>query len=406
MPSVTYPPEVVDRLQDALDRMQGPWPHPTKEQLVEILGIAWAATLMEEEGRRTRFTLACADPRLIRERGAERGWGTASPFAEPLPCEPGRIAKLAPAANPNETLLGVRWREDGPPEIWGLVHLDSVDYDAAPFVRITGFRPGGFVVAAMMQRILMYVGGVARWYDHDSGAISTLLRQAPLLGQTEKYLDVQQGTVARELENLAERVVLAGHGGTILISGPLDPTAERTAPAGIRIPPTSTFAEPDGTLTKAVRQDCGNAPPTNLDKVEARRVHEAALDHVARLANVDGAVVMGLDLRVYGFGATIERDPVKAPDTMQLVIYQPTQALTLRPELVATIAETPGGHRHKSAVHFCAMQVAGLRTRHGSLDETAIAFVASQDGSLSLCGAGMNHVDLLRPFLLRGRRLR
>jgi hypothetical protein len=107
---------------------------------------------------------------------------------------------------------------------------------------------------------------------------------------------------------------------------------------------------------------------------------------------------------VYGFGATIERDQALAPDTMGLTLYDPTQPSDARPK-VMTIADTPGGHRHKSAVHFCAMQLAQLRVQK-RLGEAAIAIVASQDGSLSVCAIAGTGVALIRPYLLRGRRLR
>jgi len=186
---LTYPPALVDRLHPVLEAAQHGLPLPTKTQLGEVLGIAWAATMLEEEGRRTVFTLACIGP----EELAERKWASASPFAHAVPCEPARIAKLAPAADPRETMLGVRWTEQGQPEIWGLVYVGDpsilMDYNIGlAFVRIVGFKPGGFVVEAMMQRFLMYSGGDARWYEADSDTIPSLFLESQLLDSTAQHL--------------------------------------------------------------------------------------------------------------------------------------------------------------------------------------------------------------------------
>jgi hypothetical protein len=116
---------------------------------------------------------------------------------------------------------------------------------------------------------------------------------------------------------------------------------------------------------------------------DAERVHADALDFVAKLTAVDGALVMQDDLTVVGFGATIQMGGVEDP---LVVLEDPRVPGSEAPVLVSSI----GGHRHRSAVLFC-MQQEGL----------ALALVASQDGDLSLVGRkddGRAHV--IRPFEL------
>ena len=59
------------------------------------------------------------------------------------------------------------------------------------------------------------------------------------------------------------------------------------------------------------------------------------------------------------------------------------------------------GHRHKSAVHFCAMQLA--RDDEARL---ALAIVASQDGTLSLFGLVGKSIAVYRPLILRSVSVR
>ena len=95
-----------------------------------------------------------------------------------------------------------------------------------------------------------------------------------------------------------------------------------------------------------------------------RTLNQSLLRRVADLSLIDGAVVMDLDLCLLGFGAKLLFGPEDfAVTTLNAVTGE------LR-ELVAL--EDLGGARHQSAARF----VRG--------NQTAEAFVVSQDGRLSL----------------------
>jgi hypothetical protein len=130
-------------------------------------------------------------------------------------------------------------------------------------------------------------------------------------------------------------------------------------------------------------------------RFDVQREHLYALDHVARLSNVDGAVVMGPGLCVFGFGATIDLSDETAIPPIDL--FDLTKPGT--PPQAVTVAEFQG-HRHKSAVHFCAMQLADDEA------QMALAIVASQDGTLSLFGLVGKTIAVYRPFILRSVSMR
>jgi hypothetical protein len=92
--------------------------------------------------------------------------------------------------------------------------------------------------------------------------------------------------------------------------------------------------------------------------------HREALDLIAHLTAVDGAVVLDDELNVRGFGATIS-----TAATFPTVTVEHPAALGKKTPLDLERR----GNRHRSAVSFCAQQT-GL----------ALAFVASQDGDFSV----------------------
>ena len=345
--------------------------------------------MIEEEGRRTVFTIACVTPGQARLFGA-----STQVFVTAAPCEAAAIAKLAPAAHPRETLLGVRWNPAGLAEVWGLVHLGDRTFEidlehALPFLRLHGFRPGGFAADMQMQRLLMYSNGIARWYDPNTDTITALLREA--LRPTAQRLHVTPGALSHSFERLAERLVQAGHGGALLVSGPIDPRFQWKSPTGVQI--GTSFRKPDRTLTDAFRRHEGTVGgELEQDRRKAEREHRGALDHVARLANVDGAVVMGPDLRVHGFAATIKVGGAASIGPIEL------HDLTVPGSRPRSLTLTDfKGHRHKSAASFCWMQ------RHHR-NRLAFAVVASQDGALSLFAIAGAKVVVYRPFQLRSAR--
>jgi hypothetical protein len=397
MLAIVYPHELVRRLVNTISAMESEalsrGTSPPISEVQSVLDVAWSATLLEEEGRRPVFTLA-----LVSEQEALAAPCRVLALAEPMVCDPRSIAKLALATDPRQTVIGVRWRTDGL-EIWALLQMDegpaSIDLEIRPrFLHVTGFRPGGLVVESHGRRLLLYMNGVAHWYERGAENITMLLQDA--LHPTALTLGSTGGALAHEFERLAERLVLAGQGGTLLVAdgGPL---------RGVHVPLTSTFRAANDCLKEAFlrEQELSRiSPSAEEDRLVPRRAdlgraHLHALDHIARLSNVDGAVVMGPDLCVYGFGATIDLTNETEIPPMELHDLATSGA----PARAIDVSEF-SGHRHKSAVHFCAMQ------RKVNEAGIALAIVASHDGALSLFGLTEKGIAVYRPFILRSVSVR
>ncbi len=102
----------------------------------------------------------------------------------------------------------------------------------------------------------------------------------------------------------------------------------------------------------------------------AERDISRAVDLISSCASVDGAVVMGRNLTMAGFGAQI----ITPGDCVQPkeVPYLSVPIDGGEPRVVKRSFEEVGGMRHRSAISFCGK------------DRGAMAFVVSQDGALTL----------------------
>lgn len=132
---IVYPHDLVLRLSSMISALASENSSrttlPSQTQLEQVLDATWSATLLEEEGRRTVFTVGLAsEPEAL-----------ATPyrvlaFAEAMACDSRTIAKLALATDPRETIIGVRPSRDDNLEIWGLLQLEersfAVDLEIRP----------------------------------------------------------------------------------------------------------------------------------------------------------------------------------------------------------------------------------------------------------------------------------
>jgi hypothetical protein len=356
----------------------GHMPIPREDALARILDVTYMTSLCSEEGRACLFTIAYLSP----ERAAELGHGTFS-FASPLPFEPSSLRKLAPATDPVLACVAVWPEEDGALGIWGLLHhgdrTSAIDRELRrSFLQVRVLRPGAFTVCHGGTTVALFV--TDHWHIFKS--------RLDLIGMLRGPLT--DGRRARELVRLASRMLSFGHGGTILIvdrehslSGLIAHRAftHPSSPASLL---KDAFEGHERFNRKEEHRQHGESEAHFLSRQrDAERAHSDALDFVARLTAVDGALVLQDDLGIVGFGATIRMGAAEDP---LVVLEDPRLPGSEREVLVSTI----GGNRHRSAILFCTQQP-GL----------ALALVASQDGDLSLVGRkddGRAHV--IRPFEL------
>lgn len=400
-----YPRDIAKRLARILAAESLPQPRahaqstlaaPSEPQVAQLLDAAWAATTIDEEGRRTVFTL------IFVERAALADSYKPLVFEKPRPLTPGAIAKLAPAADPRETLILVGSGVNGALEMWGLLFIGDTSFASnqrmrPPYLLVHGFRAGAFFVRWQARAIVRYVGGAAYWYGQGDDTIPGLLRPASEKAAQALGLPTA-AAIPDTLQEVATRMVNAGHGGTLLV---FERFGSRARPARLHVPSQSTFTKPDTTLRDAmvsyeqfVSSAGGTSPRADpaqvaLQRDRISRAYRDAADHVARLANVDGAVLLRTDLSVIAFGATID---MQKGAKFKLGHRDPqTKAIRTKP------VEDLSGHRHKSAAHFCFAQTP--RRRRGSSVAIVVAFaiVASQDGKLSLFARapGLTGFDVL-----------
>ena len=385
-------------------------PLPSPDALRHILSTAFFASLEREEGRPLRFVLCCSpDMDVLREGLAETV--PVVPLRAPRPMSVQAIRSLAPAVNPDNAALLVRWPRDRPSpgncEIAGVLHVGE-NVARARSGQAFYYRPAPYALTVEVLdagEINIFQGG-ARIASLKAGrlqdqiAFSTLefLSINDILARGEKELHERiiapRREPARETSDFEWTALLNtvlcivngvrahGHGGTVLLTAP---GSERALPIRTKF----SVEEHESVLGERFVEFLNTRHVLTEARLHRRRVGassvpEAALSHlqnaafaaeesladaaelVAGLTAVDGALVLTSDLRVPGFGAEIQVDaalPVTAHE-----VTGPAQTAASWP----VVDSESFGMRHRSALR-CV----------GAAKLTA-AFVVSQDGHVSL----------------------
>jgi hypothetical protein len=404
--------EITTRWKTLAEHHRGHAPAlPRPAQLRHILETAFFASLEREEGRNLHFVLCCAPDITVLRDG----------LGETVPVVPLRVARattvesiraLAPALSPQNAAMLVRC----PPaddraeacEIAGILHVGS-HLARARSGRSFYHRPApaAFVVDVRdAGEIHIYLGGIklaalngGRLQDQIAFSSLEFLPIAHILARGEQTLrpsiTVPEHEPTREWSDFQWTALLNTvlciingvkdheHGGTVLL---VSPQSESSLPIRIKFELDEQahvlgerfvrFLNARHRLA-AVRwrarvtaggipDDQGASASLESETFAAEVDLADAADLVARLTAVDGAVVIGSDLRVLGFGAEIVLDAAAPIQAFEVIgnNYLPSQWPPVDSESF--------GMRHRSALR-CV----------GVADQTA-AFVVSQDGSVSL----------------------
>lgn len=341
----------------------------SREQIATLIDIAFWASLIPNEGRPTRVRMVVDSPEISTGVFA---------FKEPLPYVEAGIAKLAPAASATGYLalglsdiginiLGIATHS--PPASLNGVSLEISD----PGVVRVGVGP--------FQPFAVFSGRSTTFLQAPK-SINLAVYLQNILGKALPVEDILETQAVWQeclaLVRLARMVMDEGHGGTLLLVPidaddwlqSLDPFAQR-------------LANPDTTIRNFIRTALRvqNEQGEAINKLYASNLSDedkfaivAAFSQmnwdpaplllpIARLAAVDGAVVMTHDLLVLGFGAKISVSDQTAPE---VVIFTPDRSVRPVP------LEDLGGTRHQSAARFVA-------AHHDS-----IAIIISQDRRMSV----------------------
>jgi hypothetical protein len=338
---------------------------PLPESIAEtatLLDVSFFATLLEEEGRPTRFAASFIGPE---DHGV-----SARRLASPVPFTPECIKRLAPAADPELSSLAVSRAEDGL-YIWGLL-----DAPRLLCLQIFGSDTGQIRATYFGQTQMVHAHGRGRVRREDDPSFITSIQViAAAMG-----LVTPQWYRPRALLGLANALIQAGHGGAILVSR--RPAEEvQSDRIGLTYPcfgPLRTLEEP---VLEAQEAAPAASPDSELlahfKSVERQR----DIYRSARLGSVDGAVLVDPHLRITGFGAMIDVKGMRGsgrafvvdlPAAMPHLSEAPgnLSRVSARAEVAL---EQVGGQRHQSAVRWCSTSRAAL-----------LALVCSQDGTASL----------------------
>jgi hypothetical protein len=334
--------EALSRGQDHLASL------PEAETIEAVIDIAFWASLRREEGYTPRISLALLSPEeaihpLLLER--------------PLPLAPAALTRVAPAVERPGIHLGV-WRDRNELYVWGttrtIPRLCFVLEVAAPGLLVVkhhgGDEMGKFANVAVLQGDqIKVVDERASNLPHCPAMVTSLL------GFDSPSSWAQSVNV---LVQLALSMRAHGRGGCVLV-----------VPAGLPdwresiVQPISYAASPPFSVLARLSQENPDRKRQHMWQEELGR----AIDWVAGLTAVDGAVILSHDYEMLGFGAKIARrrgwEPVN-----QVTVTEPVQgavSAVVHPEQL-------GGTRHLSAAQFV----------HDQRD--AVALVASQDGRFTI----------------------
>ncbi|HUL74815.1 MAG TPA: hypothetical protein VLT86_17010 [Vicinamibacterales bacterium] len=396
-------------------------PLPAPAQLRHLLETAFYASLEREEGRDLHFVLCCTPAaEILRD-----GFGEAVPVAplvSPRPFNVEEIRSLAPAVSPANAAILVRWSPDrvdaAACEIAGILHVGahlararsgrSFHYRPAPSGLVIDVREAGelHVYQGSVKLAAMKGGRL-----HDQIAFSALefLPISDILTRGEQALrpgitpparppggessDFAWTALLNTILCIVNGVKEHGHGGTVLLVAPdsewslpvrmkydIDERARVLGQRFVRFLNVGFALMDRQRRRRNDRQTSGAAAIAALQT--AAYAAEAdladAADLISRWSAVDGAVVLGSDLRVLGFGAEIVLDaakPVKA--------FEVSGALSDGATWPSVDSES-FGMRHRSALRCVAVA------------ERTAAFVVSQDGTVSFFWKQGGEVHLKR----------
>jgi hypothetical protein len=341
---------VAPRLEAYFSRFQ---PAPDAVAIETLIDAAFWASLRREEGVTPQISLAFAAPEH-----------TSQPllFARPLPVEPSALAKLAPAVLRPGIHLGV-WSfagASGEPElrVWGTTrHLPAhcfvleVVTSGLLVIKQRTELLGKFVNVAVLE------GDQVKFVDERSAQVPDCPGMLQSLLGLERRFIPGGGPGQTDAESVNVLVQLAasmrghGRGGALLVT----PSTSDAWKESIVFPAPYALDPPFTGLSRLVRQ--------NGDVDDLKH----AVEGVAGLTAVDGAMVMNDAYDVLAFGVKISRRKGQ-PTVERISLTEPIEGS------VPTIVSPGqlGGTRHLSAAQFV----------HDQTD--AIALVASQDGHFTI----------------------
>jgi len=410
--SYSFPRDFAETLREVWDNLIGgqytPPPLPSARHLQVFLETLYLASMETDEARSLQFT-ACATPKSMDVLHDDRdNYIEAWPFYEDRQFNVQEIRRLSTATHLDSSAIWVRFpiNENEPLSIHGLVNFGSswayarkgyqYHYDQIPHAFILRAEgPGRLVAYQGRSRVAALFGGeVVR---PEGVSVFDLTGAFPVFSEARDLLrpDVvpPQYEIAREwhefewiavintILSIVNTIQQNGHGGALIVVSQMCDLHDllrmkyelsqdtndlrqrfvhflnlRHKYGDMVWPPQFKRGAPE------VPEETVRLMATEIQEAQ-RRLTETCM-FVGNLAGTDGAIVLGTDLKVRGFGAEILLDKAKR-----------SKVSVVKDSLKRTKEEGDSesfGMRHRSAMRLCGA-TAGLAV-----------FVVSQDGGVSL----------------------
>jgi hypothetical protein len=385
-------------------------PLPDIAVLDQLLSTCYQASLLHEEERPVRFRLILREPeRFNPQHGPPTGLHRLV-FTRPRPFNEHELRRLSPAADFYHSLIGVTLNEEKHLQIWGLVHSGPYWIQAIQGRRRTFLPlPGSLVVSVTDPGLItaaegsvtigkLFRGGMsspatgvfgAKWLqDSFSANRDELMALHETAGKSAEkpWAQLNENFPGLIIQRMARQVIStirnSHHGGTLVFL-PLEYWKESVSGNPyLHIKYTFTEEEPRQRIRtlilqymNALAESCGRNPELKNkiswhDYLECDHSAFSHLDEaiveltnlIARLASVDGAVVLTNRMELLGFGGEISGSLDSVPTV--------ARALDAEAERTSLESAEGVGTRHRSVYRLC-------NTVHD-----AIAVVVSQDGGV------------------------
>lgn len=321
---------------------------PDNAAVEAVIDAAFWASLLRQEHYPPRLSLAFLSPEQSR---------LPLTFERRLPLIPESLARLAPAVERPGIHLGV-WHEKDEFYVWGATRtlpvlcfvVEVIDPGLLVIKHRRGLESGKFVNVAVLE------GDQVKILDHKSKS----LRDAPLLVASLLGLDVPPASAdsINVLVQIAVSMRAHGRGGSVLVV----PHGTRAWRESIVGPTPYAVSPPYSELASLIREDAGERSQRRWQEALRR-----AIDAVAGLTAVDGAMVVTDECELLAFGAKIGRREgwARLEHVVDTELIEGAVGRTLHPTQL-------GGARHLSAAQFAQDQ------------SDSVALVASQDGRFTV----------------------
>lgn len=398
-----FPIKIAKEVYDHWNEYARYWPtskfkpthRPPLSVLVEILNTCFFASLKQEEGRPTQFKLVlCSSSKLSNPAFRQSKYTkifNPMRFESPRAFSAGELVRVAPACEPEKTLLLVSHREkQSGLRLWGIVDVgrdSSGSHVNLSELQILVLAPGELRITLHGRTLCNYKNGEVLYPERslvNSGYIYKFFKPTSLKLAREVMTatgqkpgcqiserDFRAMTYLFALQKIAEKIHDAKHGGCILI------VPEKKRPLNVDV----KYDCEDKTVWTCLRGKLilhdqyfgtNSGIPVKLETETATSLQSQmqdvenglrdALDTVARLTAVDGAVIVNRKLELIGFG-TVVRLGQTAP-------YKVFRCGDRRATQKRQIAIESYGTRHRSAFEFCFR------------NQPSVAIVVSQDGGI------------------------